>query len=98
MSAAPDDGGHMESAAREADDGLGRDFLVSVWQADKGLPANLIQALAQTPDGFLWLGTHQGLVRFDGHSPVLAAAIHSRALLNLAPAERKLQPFYPLTK
>ncbi len=66
MSAAPDDGGHMESAAREADDGLGRDFLVSVWQADKGLPANLIQALAQTPDGFLWLGTHQGLVRFDG--------------------------------
>lgn len=33
---------------------------------ENGLPQNTVQALAQTKDGFLWLGTEQGLVRFDG--------------------------------
>ena len=38
------------------------------WLMENGLPQNTIQALAQTPDGFLWLGTEAGLVRFDGYS------------------------------
>ena len=33
---------------------------------ENGLPQNTIHALAQTSDGFLWLGTEVGLVRFDG--------------------------------
>ena len=33
---------------------------------ENGLPQNTVQALAQTNDGFLWLGTEAGLVRFDG--------------------------------
>ena len=33
---------------------------------ENGLPQNTVQALAQTKDGFLWLGTEAGLVRFDG--------------------------------
>jgi ligand-binding sensor domain-containing protein/CheY-like chemotaxis protein/two-component sensor histidine kinase len=37
-----------------------------VWQTPDGLPQNAIQALAQTPDGYLWGGTWEGLVRFDG--------------------------------
>ena len=36
------------------------------WAIENGLPQNTIQALAQTTDGFLWLGTEVGLVRFDG--------------------------------
>ncbi|MGO8760317.1 MAG: two-component regulator propeller domain-containing protein [Terracidiphilus sp.] len=36
------------------------------WAMENGLPQNTVQALAQTKDGFLWLGTEQGLVRFDG--------------------------------
>jgi signal transduction histidine kinase len=36
------------------------------WTAEDGLPHNRVQAIAQTPDGYLWLGTHHGLVRFDG--------------------------------
>jgi signal transduction histidine kinase/ligand-binding sensor domain-containing protein len=36
------------------------------WATENGLPQNTVQALAQTPDGFLWLGTEVGLVRFDG--------------------------------
>ncbi|MGO8759171.1 MAG: two-component regulator propeller domain-containing protein [Terracidiphilus sp.] len=37
-----------------------------VWQASDGLPEQTVQAFAQTPDGFLWIGTTGGLVRFDG--------------------------------
>jgi signal transduction histidine kinase/ligand-binding sensor domain-containing protein len=33
---------------------------------ENGLPQNTVQALAQTKDGFLWVGTEAGLVRFDG--------------------------------
>ena len=36
------------------------------WLMENGLPQNTVQALAQTRDGFLWLGTEAGLVRFDG--------------------------------
>jgi len=37
-----------------------------VWQSSDGLPEQTVQAFAQTPDGFLWIGTSGGLVRFDG--------------------------------
>jgi signal transduction histidine kinase/ligand-binding sensor domain-containing protein len=33
---------------------------------ENGLPQNTVQALLQTSDGFVWLGTEAGLVRFDG--------------------------------
>ncbi len=39
-----------------------------VWTSVEGLPQASVQAIAQTPDGYLWLGTRAGLVRFDGHS------------------------------
>jgi len=38
---------------------------------ENGLPQNTVQALAQTRDGFLWIGTEVGLVRFDGNNFVL---------------------------
>jgi len=37
------------------------------WGMENGLPQNTVQALAQTKDGFVWLGTEVGLVRFDGN-------------------------------
>lgn len=37
-----------------------------IWQSRDGLPEDLVQALAQTPDGYLWIGSSGGLVRFDG--------------------------------
>lgn len=37
-----------------------------LWVMENGLPQNTVQALAQTRDGFIWLGTEVGLVRFDG--------------------------------
>jgi signal transduction histidine kinase/ligand-binding sensor domain-containing protein len=36
------------------------------WGMENGLPQNTVQALLQTRDGFVWLGTEVGLVRFDG--------------------------------
>ena len=36
------------------------------WAMESGLPQNSVQALLQTRDGFLWVGTEAGLARFDG--------------------------------
>jgi ligand-binding sensor domain-containing protein/signal transduction histidine kinase len=36
------------------------------WSRQSGLPGNGVNAIAQTSDGYLWLGTSAGLVRFDG--------------------------------
>lgn len=41
-------------------------FNRQTWVMENGLPQNTVQALAQTSDGFVWLGTEVGLVRFDG--------------------------------
>jgi signal transduction histidine kinase/ligand-binding sensor domain-containing protein/CheY-like chemotaxis protein len=38
----------------------------NVWTSENGLPQNSILAITQTQDGYLWLGTEEGLVRFDG--------------------------------
>ena len=35
------------------------------WQTDSGLPQNTVHAVLQTRDGFIWLATEAGLVRFD---------------------------------
>jgi ligand-binding sensor domain-containing protein/signal transduction histidine kinase len=44
---------------------LGR-YQQMVWQDQQGLPQNGISAVVQTPDGYLWLATAEGVVRFDG--------------------------------
>ncbi|MFQ3582663.1 MAG: two-component regulator propeller domain-containing protein [Chloracidobacterium sp.] len=37
-----------------------------VWTTREGLPLAAIFSIAQTRDGYLWVGTHEGLARFDG--------------------------------
>ena len=44
------------------------DFKVDAWTTEDGLPQSSVLAMAQGRDGYLWLGTLNGLVRFDGHS------------------------------
>jgi signal transduction histidine kinase/ligand-binding sensor domain-containing protein len=36
------------------------------WTVDNGLPENEIRGITQTPDGYLWIATLNGLARFDG--------------------------------
>lgn len=42
------------------------DWVVDSWPAEAGLPFNSITCLRQTRDGYLWIGTLNGLARFDG--------------------------------
>lgn len=37
-----------------------------VWLTENGLPQNTVHAIAQTRDGYIWIGTEEGLARFDG--------------------------------
>jgi ligand-binding sensor domain-containing protein len=41
-------------------------YRFDVWTTEHGLPANRIQALRQTRDGYLWATTSEGLARLDG--------------------------------
>lgn len=43
-----------------------RNYGVTSWQTDTGLPQNSVQAIVQTSDGHLWVGTKEGLARFNG--------------------------------
>lgn len=59
------------------------------WQTDDGLPDNAVVGIAQTPDGFLWVATQGGLVRFDGNqfrefAPATEAGVQSGLLHGLA--------------
>ncbi len=41
-------------------------YVHNVWTMEDGLPSNSIWSITQCTDGYLWLGTYHGLVRFDG--------------------------------
>ncbi|MFM8534052.1 MAG: two-component regulator propeller domain-containing protein [Acidimicrobiia bacterium] len=41
-------------------------YRFDTWTTEDGLPQNGVRAVTQTPDGFLWFTTFDGLVRFDG--------------------------------
>ncbi len=43
-------------------------FLIDVWDSEKGLPSGTLLQLVQTKDGYLWIGSYDGLLRFDGNS------------------------------
>ena len=44
-----------------------KDYVIEVWSADEGLPSNNLRHLAKDYNGFLWISTFNGLVRFDGN-------------------------------
>ncbi len=39
---------------------------IQTWGTDEGLPESWARAIRQTRDGYLWIGTQEGLARFDG--------------------------------
>ena len=41
------------------------EFGLQVWLTENGLPQNTVQAITQTRDGYLWIGTQEGLARFN---------------------------------
>ncbi len=50
----------------ETQHGVLSGYTVTSWTLADGVPIGPINAIAQDADGYLWLGTTRGLVRFDG--------------------------------
>src|ERR1039458_5513276 len=53
-------------AVADAVDQSDSPFIVDSWSTEQGLPQSSVISVIQTKDGYLWLGTLNGLVRFDG--------------------------------
>lgn len=47
------------------------EYIRDRWDAGAGFPGGPVNAFAQTPDGYLWIATEKGLIRFDGLNFVL---------------------------
>jgi ligand-binding sensor domain-containing protein/signal transduction histidine kinase len=41
-------------------------YVHRIWQTQQGLPQGTVYSIVQTHDGYLWLGSQTGLIRFDG--------------------------------
>jgi ligand-binding sensor domain-containing protein/signal transduction histidine kinase len=41
-------------------------YMSDQWGIDRGFPGGSVTAITQTRDGYLWIGTNKGLIRFDG--------------------------------
>lgn len=53
-------------SAIPADETEAPQYVTQQWTVEDGLPVNTVNDIAQTEDGYLWLATFDGLVRFDG--------------------------------
>ncbi len=53
-------------AAAAAEDGILSGYSLTSWHDGVGRPLGSVYAIAQTDDGYLWLGADAGLLRFDG--------------------------------
>src|ERR1700743_494309 len=72
--------------AEQVDRTVGQ-YVHTSWSAKDGVPGD-VYALAQTTDGFLWLGTVQGPYRFDGitferYEPQSGPAFPSSSIMSL---------------
>ena len=62
--------------------GASAQYRFDQWTADNGLPQNSLTSIAQTSDGYLWLTTNDGLVRFDGVGFTVFNKVNSPNLAN----------------
>lgn len=58
--------GLLASAASAMDEKPLSTYSREVWTTRDGLPHNLVNGIAQTPDGYLWFATWEGVVRYNG--------------------------------
>jgi ligand-binding sensor domain-containing protein len=48
------------------EDRIASHYGLDIWQTQQGLPSDAVLTIIQTSDGYIWVGTFNGLVRFDG--------------------------------
>ena len=58
--------GAQANSSSSAPASLGRGYRLTSWSTAEGLPSSAVAAIVQTRDGYVWIGTQEGLVRFDG--------------------------------
>lgn len=61
-------GGQMLGAESDAAGRDSTEFKITAWSTEDGLPANSISSVLRTRDGYLWVGSSQGVARFDGET------------------------------
>lgn len=70
-----------------------RQYVVEKWQTDRHPALRTVRSMLQTPDGFLWIATQNGILRFDGrffqlHSPATRKELRTENFLMLLPSAR----------
>jgi hypothetical protein len=58
-------------------------YAITGWDSDSGLPNNAVQGMVQDKQGYIWLGTFNGLVRFDGVQFTLLSALAKSSLTRM---------------
>ena len=58
--------GSTELPPTDGPEFLDDEYIVDSWQTDQGLPDNYVNGITQTPDGYIWVATFNGLARFNG--------------------------------
>lgn len=59
-------------------------YVRKAWTVEQGLPHGTVRGLVQTPDGYLWLATYEGLVRFNGEELRIYDSTTSPEMLSIA--------------
>ncbi len=57
-------------------------YRFDTWTTDNGLPQNGVREITQTPDGYLWFTTFDGLVRFDGVKFTVFNKSNTKGIIN----------------
>jgi signal transduction histidine kinase/ligand-binding sensor domain-containing protein len=59
-----------------------RQYVRQAWTVEQGLPHGTVRGVAQTADGYLWLATYEGLIRFNGEKFRILDKAHHPAMLS----------------
>jgi signal transduction histidine kinase/ligand-binding sensor domain-containing protein len=71
----------VDVAALPADRDV-RQYVRRAWTVEQGLPHGTVRGIAQTADGYVWLATYEGLVRFNGEKFRILDKAFSPAVLS----------------
>ena len=59
-------GGFLQGAWAKNRGTVASEYIHDTWGSERGFPGGTITSIAQSGDGYLWIGTERGLIRFDG--------------------------------
>jgi signal transduction histidine kinase/ligand-binding sensor domain-containing protein len=58
------------------------EFAIQMWMTEHGMPQNIVTALLQTRDGYIWASTYNGIAQFDGENFRVFDSSHAEGLTN----------------